>query len=115
MKLYYIAPKAEYLGNLHLFKESHYLDLPNGEVCVAIAFGDDGAELSWRNQPGVDPFPHPFEAQTIGAGRAAKLNARRDGLGRNKAQEPDFLPTDTIHDVAKKLGAIMPTMRQMVY
>jgi len=57
MKLYYVASQ-EVLDELPNV-QSHWLDLGNGHVLIAVEWDNDFQEQEWSIKEGVLPLPHP--------------------------------------------------------
>lgn len=76
MKLYYVA-SMEALDKLPN-AESHWLDLGNGHVFVAVDWDNDFQEQAWAAKEGVMPLPHPvFESKVaLGDQHLFHLNQR---------------------------------------
>jgi hypothetical protein len=58
MRLYYISSLAvlSELPNV----ASHWMDLGNGHVLMAVAWDNDFQEQAWAEKEGVMPLPHPI-------------------------------------------------------
>jgi hypothetical protein len=108
-KTYHTMDKAEWAGLTDLFHPqhgSHYIDLPNGRIIVAVDFADEGAEEAFGlRSASRKSLPHPvFEGtDKIAAHHVAELGH----LGVDK--------NSTVRDVIKKVSAIHPHMKLSIF
>ena len=99
MKTYHITTKDEYLAHCGLARESHFLDLPNGNVLVVAEFRDGYHEDLFNARAHVTPLPHLLSSETAGNYQAA--SSLLGGL-------VTINPSDRMYDISKKLRVIHP-------
>ena len=99
MRLLYICGKDTHRIHSSLMANSHYIDLPNGEILVAAQFSDDHLEGRFSEHPAVQPLPHPFSGEPVGDAIATKLGH----LGVTKDHNH--------YQVAQLAGKIHPLMK----
>lgn len=102
MKLLYLCSKNVHVVHANLMAESHYIDLPNGEILVAAQFSNDHLEGIFSGHPAVTPLPHPFSGESVGPAIAAKL--AHLGVTENHNH----------YQVGQKAGAVHPLMKMRV-
>ena len=102
MKLLYICSKQIHQIHSHHMAESHYIDLPNGEVLVAAQFRNDHLESTFSDHPDVQALPHPFSGDPVGPEIAGKLAH----IGVEKHHRH--------HHVGEKAGKVHPLMKMRV-
>jgi hypothetical protein len=61
---YYVTDKATWHSVRHHAANSHYIDLPNGQILLMAEFGD-AARAAKFNHPNIKPLPHPFKQDKL--------------------------------------------------
>ena len=61
MRLYYICSRDIAAGHAHLFRDSHYAALPDGNVLLSATFHTTKQQDDFEALPGVEPLPHPYD------------------------------------------------------
>lgn len=110
MKQYFITTKEFAEKHAHCFcpkDGSHFIDLPSGEILIAVNFHSEATEEHWHGMAGPgahEPLPHPMwdGNEPIKPHHHDKLK-HLGGLSTMKAP--------TVHDVAHHAGQRHPLMR----
>jgi hypothetical protein len=72
MSDFYICEKNDVLGHQQQFKDSHYVDLPDGRILVSANFHSEHFMGRWSAQPHVEKITHDDEAVTSDQSKTLK-------------------------------------------
>ena len=65
MRVHYIAPKHVVLGSVPYFKDSHWLELPDGSVLLSAAFHRDDHQDRFEEHTTVMPLPPKHSTEVL--------------------------------------------------
>jgi len=72
MSDFYICELNDVVGHAQQFKDTHYIDLPDGRVLVSANFHSENFMERWAAQPHVEKVAHDDEAASAHCAEALK-------------------------------------------